>query len=134
MRIGRTLVALLRAAAVGRAADSQPVLRTLDGKSTPCEVLELTATQVVVKADGQRRPTPTCQMMPTAAYLSAAIVIQSSGVAANPRLASVRPVTHHVTTGPSRRLRRLAHAGIHDRGQPSAQLTGDEEEPWTGTD
>jgi hypothetical protein len=63
MPIARTLVALALAAAVAAAAEPQPVLRTLDGKSTPCEVVNLTATEVIVKADGKQKTVPVEQVL-----------------------------------------------------------------------
>lgn len=62
MPTGRSLLALVLFAAAASAAD-QPVLHTLDGKATPCEVVALTAGQVVIKADGQQKEVPVDQVL-----------------------------------------------------------------------
>ncbi len=71
MPMGRSLVALLFAAAVAPAAETQVVLRTLDGRSTAGAIVSLSATGVVIKAEGQEKTVPVEQVLeidfPTAA-------------------------------------------------------------------
>jgi hypothetical protein len=62
MPTGRSLLALVLFAAAATAAD-QPVLHTLDGKATPCQVVALTAGRVVIKADGQEKEVPVDQVL-----------------------------------------------------------------------
>jgi hypothetical protein len=62
MPIGRSLLVLALFAAATPAAD-QPTLRTLDGKATPCEVVSLNTTQVVVKVDGVEKTVPVDQVL-----------------------------------------------------------------------
>jgi hypothetical protein len=63
MPLGRPLLALVLFAGAATAAEPQPVLRTLDGSATPCELVALRASEIVVKEEGKEKSVPVDQVL-----------------------------------------------------------------------